>query len=72
MVSDITLANTNFSVKDMHQYASTIYKEFYFRPSQILQMTKSINSYSQFKNYFNAGIDVLKGVLIDNKSKADS
>ena len=56
----------------MHQYASTIYKEFYFRPSQILQMTKSINSYSQFKNYFNAGIDVLKGVLIDNKSKADS
>ena len=65
---DLKLENTNFSVKDMHKFASTIYKEFYFRPSQIIQMTKSITSYSQFKNYFNAGMDVLKGVMLENNS----
>ncbi len=65
---DLKLENTDFSVKDMHKFASTIYKEFYFRPSQIIQMTRSITSYSQFRNYFNAGLDVLKGVILDNNS----
>ena len=67
---DLKLENTHFSVKDMHKYASMIYKEFYFRPSQIIQMTKSISSYTQFKNYFSAGMDVLKGVLLDNNSSS--
>ncbi len=61
--ADLKLKDTEFSVKEMHKYASKIYKEFYFRPSQILQMTKSLTSYAQFKNFFNAGADVLKGAV---------
>lgn len=65
---DLKLLNTAFSVKDMHGFASLIYKEFYFRPAQILKMTKSVTSYTQFKNYFNAGIDVFKGFLQEKSS----
>jgi anaerobic magnesium-protoporphyrin IX monomethyl ester cyclase len=61
---DLSLKDTPFSVKEMHQYASKIYQEFYFRPSQILQMTKNLTSYAQFKNFLNAGVDVLKGVVL--------
>jgi radical SAM superfamily enzyme YgiQ (UPF0313 family) len=60
---NLQLENTKFSVKDMHQFASKAYKEFYFRPSQVLQMTKNLTSYAQFRNFFNAGMDVLKGVV---------
>lgn len=61
---DLTLSGTGFSVKDMHQYASQIYKEFYFRPQQIFQMTKNLTSIQQFKNFYSAGLDVLKGVIL--------
>lgn len=66
--TDLNLYNTEFSVKDMHGFASLIYKEFYFRPSQILKMTRSVTSLNQFKNYFTAGLDVFKGFLVEKSS----
>jgi len=61
---DLKLDQTSFSVKDMHEFASQAYKEFYFRPSQVLQMSRNLTSLQQFRNFFNAGVDVLKGAIL--------
>jgi anaerobic magnesium-protoporphyrin IX monomethyl ester cyclase len=63
---DLELDQTGFTVKDMHQYVSKVYTDFYFRPHQILNMARNATSVSQFKNFFNAGLDVFKGAVLGN------
>jgi len=43
-------------IKELHKYAV---RKFYLRPSYILKKLSEIKSFTQFKNYFRAGLSVL-------------
>jgi len=35
------------------------YRQFYYRPSQIMRIVKQINSFNQFKRFIKSGVDIL-------------
>lgn len=60
---DMALADTRFTVKDMHRATASAYSEFYFRPERLLNMLKNVSTREQFGRYLSAGMSVLRGAV---------
>jgi len=50
----------HLSTKEIMDFRSRAFKEFYFRPKKVFQHLKSINSFKEFINTIAAGLEVLK------------
>jgi radical SAM superfamily enzyme YgiQ (UPF0313 family) len=61
--TDMPLTDTRFSVRDMHATTARLYREFYFRPSQLLNLASNAASFGQFKRFVSAGMDVLTSAV---------
>jgi anaerobic magnesium-protoporphyrin IX monomethyl ester cyclase len=59
---DMSLHGTEFSLRHMHEYTSKFYREFYFRPSQVLKILRRTSNWGQFRKYATAGVDVFNSL----------
>ena len=57
--TDIPLFETNLSINEISRFIEHAYRRFYFRPSQILRVLRTIKSSDQLKRYIKTGIESL-------------
>lgn len=55
----IGFAGNNISSTFLDNFIDYAYKQFYYRPSQIMRIAKQIKSFKQFKRFIKSGIDIL-------------